>query len=84
LNSGTASEIKRGRGGRRPGAGRPPKPSHPQPQPSPAEEAVYKAIRATVNALLESEPAPSMADIAGALARLLARARALQREAGTK
>jgi hypothetical protein len=49
--------------------------------PSPTEEAVYESVRAVVNGLLEREPAPSMADVANALARLLARARAPQRGA---
>jgi hypothetical protein len=73
------SEIKHGRGGRRAGAGRPPR---PQPAPTSAEEAVFAAARETVNALLEREPAPSMADVAGALTRLLARARALSERRG--
>jgi hypothetical protein len=74
LNSGPVSVIKAGRGGRRPGAGRP---SRPKPQPSPAEEAVFEAVRVAVNQLLKGEAPPALADVAGALARLLARARAL-------
>jgi hypothetical protein len=81
LKSPDSAEIKSGRGGRRPGAGRPPKPSRPKPQPSEAEEAIFQSLREAVNVLLGTEPAPSLVDIAGALARLLARAKALQREA---
>jgi hypothetical protein len=71
------SEIKH-RGGRRAGAGRPPR---PRPAPTSAEEAVYEAVRERVNLILGGQPAPSMDDVAGALTRLLERARRVQREA---
>jgi hypothetical protein len=72
------SVIKAGRGGRRPGAGRP---ARPKSQPSPAEKAVFEVVRGAVNQLLEGEAPPALADVAGALSRLLARARAMQRGA---
>lgn len=82
LNTGTHAEIQSKRGGRRPGAGRPRAPgTRLKPDPPADEEAVYEAIRATVNDFLGSEPAPSMDDVANVLVRLLARARQLQREA---
>jgi hypothetical protein len=85
LNTGTPAETQSKRGGRRPGAGRPRAPGIRQkPEFTAGEEVVFQTLREAVNRLLDSDPAPSMADIAGALARLLARARALQREAGTK
>jgi hypothetical protein len=76
LNSSNAVEIKRGRGGRRPGAGRPPR---PRPLPSPSEEALAEKLW-TVAALFLGMQAATSADMVKALARLLKRARTLQRE----
>jgi hypothetical protein len=79
LNSGTLPEIKAGRGGRRPGAGR--KPSRAKPTPSPAEGALRESLRACVNGFLAERQETTWDEVAAALTGVLARARALQREA---
>jgi hypothetical protein len=76
LNSGGPDEIKRGRGGCRPGAGRPPRPKALRP---PAEEALAERLW-TVTALFLGMQAATPADVVNALAGLQKRARALQRE----